>query len=128
VALRAEPESGIRAARLALFITRPIAAAAVMAHRRSGSGRSDQPQRRHDDRAARAGRARRGLQAAAPACQAGVTCDGTVDGTDFIAFINSFGIGDPADVAGAGASSNSPGGAIDRSELIAFTKAFAIGC
>jgi hypothetical protein len=56
-------------------------------------------------------------QAPAPACRADLTGDGTVDGTDFIAFINSFGIGDPADVAGAGASSNSPGGAIDRSEL-----------
>lgn len=69
----------------------------------------------------------------APACQAGVTGDGTVDGSDFIAFIDSFGIGDPdvdpaGDVAGAGADGNTPDGAIDSSELIALTNAFAIGC
>jgi hypothetical protein len=72
-------------------------------------------------------------QAPAPACQADVTGDGTVDGSDFIAFINSFGIGDPtvdpaADVAGAGADGNSPDGTIDGSDFIAFINAFAIGC
>ncbi len=59
--------------------------------------------------------------------------DGTVDGTDFIAFINSFAIGDTAadpaaDVAGAGEDGLSPDGTIDGSDFIAFINAFAIGC
>jgi hypothetical protein len=62
------------------------------------------------------------------------TCgDGTVDGTDFIAFINSFGIGDAAtdpvaDVAGGGADGLQPDGTIDGSDFIAFINAFALGC
>jgi hypothetical protein len=64
----------------------------------------------------------------------GSTCgDGTVDGTDFIAFINSFGIGDAAtdpvaDVAGGGADGLQPDGTIDGSDFIAFINAFALGC
>ncbi len=59
--------------------------------------------------------------------------DGTLDGADFIAFINSFAIGDTAadpaaDVAGAGDDGLSPDGTIDGSDFIAFINAFAIGC
>jgi len=59
--------------------------------------------------------------------------DGTVDGSDFIAFINSFGIGDAsvdplADIAGAGPDGLQPDGTIDGSDFIAFINAFAIGC
>ncbi len=63
----------------------------------------------------------------------GLSPDGTVDGTDFIAFINSFAIGDAsadslADVAGAGPSGLAPDGTIDGSDFIAFINAFASGC
>ncbi len=63
----------------------------------------------------------------------GVSFDGTVDGTDFIAFINSFSIGDPsvdplADVAGGGADAMQPDGTIDGADFIAFINAFAAGC
>jgi hypothetical protein len=59
--------------------------------------------------------------------------DSTVDGTDFIAFINSFGIGDAtidplADVAGGGDTGEDPDGTIDGNDFIAFINAFAIGC
>jgi hypothetical protein len=59
--------------------------------------------------------------------------DGSVDGSDFIAFINSFAIGeaviDPlADVAGVGADGLSPDGVIDGTDFIAFINAFAVGC
>jgi hypothetical protein len=59
--------------------------------------------------------------------------DGTVDGSDFIAFINSFGIGDAsvdplADIAGAGPDGLQADGTIDGSDVIAFINAFAIGC
>jgi hypothetical protein len=59
--------------------------------------------------------------------------DGTVDGSDFIAFVNSFAIGDAsidpkADVAGGGNDGLSPDGTIDGSDFIAFINAFAIGC
>jgi hypothetical protein len=59
--------------------------------------------------------------------------DGVVDGGDFIAFINSFGIGDPAidrlaDLAGAGANNDDPDGIIDGTDFIAFINAFAAGC
>jgi fibronectin-binding autotransporter adhesin len=59
--------------------------------------------------------------------------DGTVDGSDFIAFINSFGIGDAtvdpaADVAGGGDNGDQPDGTIDGNDFIAFINAFAIGC
>ncbi len=59
--------------------------------------------------------------------------DGTVDGTDFIAFINSFGIGDAsfdslADIVGGGDDGLLPDGTIDGSDFIAFINAFAVGC
>jgi probable HAF family extracellular repeat protein len=63
-----------------------------------------------------------------------VVCgDSTIDGADFIAFINSFAIGDAtidplADVAGAGDDGLEPDGTIDGSDFIAFINAFAIGC
>jgi hypothetical protein len=58
--------------------------------------------------------------------------DGTVDGADFIAFINSFAIGEPAidpaaDITGGGDGSQ-PDGTIDGSDFIAFINAFAAGC
>ncbi len=58
--------------------------------------------------------------------------DGTLDGSDFISFINSFGIGDAAvdplaDIVDAGGTP--PGdGTIDGSDFIAFINAFAAGC
>ncbi len=63
----------------------------------------------------------------------GISPDGIVDGSDFIAFINSFGIGDVgssalADVAGGGTNGLSPDGIIDGSDFIAFINAFAVGC
>ncbi len=59
--------------------------------------------------------------------------DGTVDGTDFIAFINSFAIGDAAvdplaDIAGGGDTGLEPDGTIDGTDFIFFINAFAIGC
>jgi hypothetical protein len=59
--------------------------------------------------------------------------DGTVDGSDFIAFINSFSIGDAtvdplADVAGGGTNGDQPDGTIDGSDFIAFINAFGAGC
>jgi hypothetical protein len=59
--------------------------------------------------------------------------DGTIDGTDFIAFVNSFGIGDAAvdpaaDVAGGGENADQPDGTIDGTDFIAFINAFAVGC
>jgi phosphoglucosamine mutase len=62
----------------------------------------------------------------------GTEPDGTVDGSDFIAFINSFSIGDAtidplADVAGAGDDGLEPDGTIDGSDFIAFINSFAIG-
>ncbi len=64
---------------------------------------------------------------------AGSQPDGIVDGTDFIAFINSFAIGDTsidalADIAGAGPSNDEPDGTIDGGDFIAFINAFAVGC
>ena len=60
-----------------------------------------------------------------PPCDADVTEDGTVDGSDFIAFINSFAIGltavDPvADIDGDGT--------IDGTDFITFINAFGAGC
>jgi hypothetical protein len=59
--------------------------------------------------------------------------DSTVDGSDFIAFINSFSIGDAAidplaDIAGGGDTGEDPDGTIDGTDFIAFINAFAIGC
>jgi hypothetical protein len=61
----------------------------------------------------------------APACLADVNVDGSVDGGDFIAFINSFAIGDAsvdplADVI--------VDGTIDGTDFIEFINAFAAGC
>ncbi len=63
-----------------------------------------------------------------------ISCgDSVVDGSDFIAFINSFSVGDPAidplaDVAGGGPDGLRPDGVIDGSDFIAFINAFAEGC
>ncbi len=59
--------------------------------------------------------------------------DGTVDGTDFITFIDSFAFGDApidprADIAGGGDTGLEPDGTIDGTDFIAFINAFAIGC
>jgi len=59
--------------------------------------------------------------------------DAVVDGSDFIAFINSFSTNDPAvdplaDVAGGGDDGLSPDGMLDGNDFIAFINAFAIGC
>ena len=68
-----------------------------------------------------------------PACLADVNGDRVVDGSDFIAFINSFSVGDPAvdvlaDIAGTGAAGNQPDGAVDGSDFVAFINAFSAGC
>ena len=59
--------------------------------------------------------------------------DSIVDGADFIAFINSFSVGDPtidpvADVAGGGNDGLQPDGITDGNDFIAFINAFAAGC
>jgi hypothetical protein len=59
--------------------------------------------------------------------------DGIIDGADFIAFINSFIVGDPAidptaDVAGGGPNNDLPDDSIDGGDFIAFINAFAAGC
>ncbi len=59
--------------------------------------------------------------------------DSNVDGSDFIAFVNSFAVGDAtvdplADVAGAGDDGLQPDGTIDGNDFIAFINAFALGC
>jgi hypothetical protein len=64
---------------------------------------------------------------------AGLNSDGTVDGTDFIEFLNSFAIGDAsvspvADIVGGPAAGVSPDGTIDGNDFIAFINAFALGC
>jgi hypothetical protein len=53
--------------------------------------------------------------------------DGSVDGDDFIAFINAFAAGEPlADIASGGDAG--PDGIVDGSDFIAFLNAFAAGC
>jgi hypothetical protein len=69
----------------------------------------------------------------AGAGETGTEPDGTLDGSDFIAFINSFGLGDAAvdplaDIAGAGDNGDQADGTIDGSDFIAFINAFALGC
>ena len=66
-------------------------------------------------------------------CLADRTGDGTVDGSDFVVFINSFSANDPAvdaraDVAGTGPNGLSPDGIIDGNDFIAFINAFTVGC
>ena len=51
--------------------------------------------------------------------------DGIVDGNDFVAFINSFGIGDPAASPVADVNGD---GIIDGNDFVAFINAFAAGC
>jgi hypothetical protein len=63
----------------------------------------------------------------------GFEADGTVDGADFIAFINSFALGDvsidsKADLVGEGLIGRDPDGTIDGSDVIAFVNAFSAGC
>jgi hypothetical protein len=60
-----------------------------------------------------------------PACPADVTGDGTVDGSDFITFINSFAIGDAATDPAADITAD---GTIDGTDFIDFINAFAAGC
>ena len=59
--------------------------------------------------------------------------DGILDGSDFIAFINSFAAGDVnvdprADIVGGGPLGLDPDGIIDGNDFIAFINAFAAGC
>ena len=59
--------------------------------------------------------------------------DGIIDGTDFVAFINSFGVGDAtvssvADVAGGGPNADQPDGIVDGNDFVAFINAFSAGC
>ena len=68
-----------------------------------------------------------------PACLADVAGgvnggpDGTVDGNDFVAFINAFGASDPmADVAGG--PTGGPDGIVDGNDFVAFINAFGAGC
>jgi hypothetical protein len=63
----------------------------------------------------------------------GRSSNGIIDGTDYIAFVNSFAIGDAtvdpmADIAGGGDIGLEPDGTIDGTDFIFFINAFAIGC
>lgn len=63
----------------------------------------------------------------------GLEADGTLDGADFVAFMNSFGIGDAlidplADIAGDGADGLSRDGVVDGTDFVAFIHLFAAGC
>lgn len=63
----------------------------------------------------------------------GLEADGTLDGSDFIAFMNSFSIGDRvidavADIAGDGADGLTPDGVIDGTDFVTFINSFAAGC
>ncbi len=69
-------------------------------------------------------------------CTADIDRDGTVDGTDFVDFINSFALGDAAadaaaDVTGGtdpASTSGGPDGTIDGADFIAFINSYAAGC
>ncbi len=59
--------------------------------------------------------------------------DGIIDGSDFIAFINSFAAGDVstdprADIAGGGLVGLDPDGIIDGTDFIIFINVFSAGC
>lgn len=59
--------------------------------------------------------------------------DGTVDGTDFIAFMNSYALGDIAvdplaDIYGGAEGGTDPNGVIDDYDFFMFTFSFASGC
>ncbi len=79
---------------------------------------------------------RAGGGAVALPCTADIDRDGTVDGTDFVTFINSFAIGDAAadaaaDVTGGTNPANTsggPDGTIDGADFIAFINSYAAGC
>lgn len=79
---------------------------------------------------------RAGGGAVAIPCVADIDRDGTVDGTDFVTFINSFASGDAAadpaaDVTGGGdpaSAAGGPDGTIDGSDFIAFINGYAAGC
>ena len=63
----------------------------------------------------------------------GLSFDGVVDGTDFVAFFNAFAVGDAtldprADIAGGGPDGLSPDGIVDGTDLITFMNAFVAGC
>jgi len=58
-------------------------------------------------------------------CLSDVNNDGTIDGGDFTAFINSFGVGDPAIDPIADVNLD---GVIDGNDFVAFINAFAAGC
>ncbi len=58
-------------------------------------------------------------------CLADVNNDGTVDGNDFTAFINSYGVGDPAIDPIADVNLD---GVIDGNDFVAFINAFGAGC
>ncbi len=64
-------------------------------------------------------------RAGAADCLADVVRDGTVDGGDFIAFINSFALGDATIDPTAEVITD---GTIDGNDFIAFINAFAAGC
>lgn len=62
-----------------------------------------------------------------------VNPDGNVDGSDFVAFINAFAVGDAmvspqGDVAGGGADGLEPDGTVDAADFVAFVNAFVVGC
>ncbi len=61
----------------------------------------------------------------APACLADVNADGVVDGGDFTAFINSFGVGDPTVDPTADVNLD---GVVDGDDFVAFINAFGAGC
>jgi hypothetical protein len=69
-------------------------------------------------------------------CLADVNADSTVDGSDFIAFVNSFATGDAglnpiADLGGGsndGLDGGGPDGVIDGGDFVAFINAFGAGC
>lgn len=60
-----------------------------------------------------------------PACLADINQDGVVDGSDFVAFINSFALGDVNLDAAADVVVD---GTIDGNDFVAFINAFALGC
>ncbi len=63
----------------------------------------------------------------------GLRFDGILDGADFIAFINSFAVGDEsidslADIAGGGPDGLDSDGIVDGTDFIVFINAFSAGC
>jgi len=60
-----------------------------------------------------------------PACLADVNTDGVVDGSDFVAFINSFGVGDVTIDPKADVNLDL---IIDGNDFVAFINAFGAGC